>query len=1005
MQLPLATDRDAAFLTAYSALNAKQRQAVDAIEGPVMVIAGPGTGKTQILTLRIANILRQTDTTPESILALTFTNAGARAMRTRLARFIGPLSYRVPIFTFHSFAEHLIKRFPEAYPTIIGGVAATDLEIVELIEEILVDPQFTVLRPSGRPDYYVSDIRSAISDLKKESYTSRDFSRFLAKQEEQLNEIPRYHEKGAHKGKERGEYRDALKYFERGRELLAVYQRYEALMHERGRYDYDDMVLTTVAALHGNEDMRLSVQETYQYVLADEHQDVSGSQNRILELITSFHERPNLFVVGDEKQAIYRFQGASLENFLHFERAYPAATLIALTQNYRSSQVILDIAGERIATDDVALSKLRVPLVSMTNEAADLSHRHFAHQAFEEAALVTTVRKLVAEGISPGEIAVMVRTNRQVESWSRVLRSAGVTVQASADSDILNEPLARMLLALIRAVVSPLDEGALAALLHEPLFSLTAPDVWRVLAARRYDTPLTVLLQEPERIPSLPPETIARLKELALVLETARHRLTFEAPQRVVAFLVEESGLLKAALAHDPLVSSRIIRRLYDEFEAQALRSPQRSLRDHLVAFERRAAHRLPLSAPIVPSGEAAVLVTTVHKAKGLEYEVVLMPELTDATWSGSVRSSSFRLPGGAGVAEDAAAYDDEVRLFYVALTRAKRRLYISSSAVGSDGRERSPARVLSELTHPALTTVMVSPTDAPHEAPVAALAMSAVSPVSVGWLTATLREHGLSATALNNYLASPWNYLYRSVLRIPEPKSLDLQFGTTMHAVIDAAVSTLKGGTDTLSLSSAKTILERELGRLPISRDEFVRLHGRALTALAGYLPHLEHGVVGVEHRTEASFTALLPTGVAALPELTLTGKLDRLDFDASGTLIRVTDYKTGKVKTRGQIEGTTKDGDGNYKRQLTFYALLLSLQADERYHCSSMVISFVEPTPRGDIKEELFLITDDEIAALRKEILRVVDEIVSGRSLQAPCDPEKSNYCDLVTQLTLRP
>ncbi len=194
------------FLDAYHRLNNAQKEAVDTIEGPVMVIAGPGTGKTQILTLRIANILKQTDVRPENILALTFTESGAKAMRERLASYIGSPAYRVGIFTFHEFAGRLIRQYPDAYTRAVGGRPITDLEKVTLIESIIETPTIKLLRPSGSPEYYVKPIMSAISLMKREYITPDAFLEIIEEQEKNLAGVQKIHEKGAHKGKVRGEY-------------------------------------------------------------------------------------------------------------------------------------------------------------------------------------------------------------------------------------------------------------------------------------------------------------------------------------------------------------------------------------------------------------------------------------------------------------------------------------------------------------------------------------------------------------------------------------------------------------------------------------------------------------------------------------------------------------------------------------------------------------------------------------------------------------------------------
>lgn len=988
------------FSEAYNRLNGPQQQAVDAIDGPVMVIAGPGTGKTQVLTLRIANILLKTDTPPESVLALTFTNAGAHAMRARLRSFIGTTAQKVSIYTFHGFAEKLIKKFPEAYPKIIGGQAVTDVETFTIIEELLSDPVFTVLRPAGRPDYYVRDIISALGDLKKEGFGPDAFASFVSEQEVALTNIERVHQKGAHKGKVRGEYLEAEKKVSRNKELLLIYRRYEAALRSAQLYDYNDMVFLTVRALTENEEMRLRVQEEYQYILADEHQDVNGSQNRILEIIASYHDNPNVFVVGDEKQAIYRFQGASLENFLHFQTLYPRAAVISLVDNYRSSQAILDIAQKLVETEDSDLAALRVPLVAATDEEALISYTEFAHQAIEDAWLVSEVKKYLEKGVPATEIAVIVRKNRQVEYYTTLLRGQGIAVAPSADSDMLTHPLTRSVLLLLEAVAKPTDEVVLAQLLHEAYWDFAPGDLLRVLKARTYAVPLAVILAEPElSVPTL--VDAGKVGAVRTILEEARTRALTEAPQRVLAYLLSASGLLATVMASDPQEGGRVVRRIYDEVEASVERDQSLSVLGVVQLFRQRMAHGLPLTAPLIAEAGNAVPVMTAHKSKGLEFSVVLLPDASDVVWDGGGRSNTFVLPVGIGtVLPKSLVAEDDIRLFYVALTRAKRTLLFSTAVTGGDGRLRGPSAGLQVLGLLPGAVEALEPASALPETPTHLLGLEPARtvPVTTAMLRDSLLTYGLSATSLNNYLKSPWNYLYRNVLRIPEPKAFSLQYGTALHAVIDACVHERSLSGKFPAVNEMMSLLSHSLGNMPLSVEEFTRMHERGLNTLAAYIPQIP---VASRQETEVSLSATLLTGIEDFPEVTLTGKLDRLDFESDGRVSLVTDYKTGKPRTRGQIEGSTKDSEGEYKRQLVFYALLLSLQDDSRYYCRDMCLSFVEPTAKGEIKEEQFTITTDEMAELRSDIIRVVAEIASGTCLQAVCDPERSDYCDLVAKL----
>jgi len=990
-----------AFNEAYAALNPAQKRAVDTIEGPVMVIAGPGTGKTQVLALRIAKILLETQMDPSNILALTFTDAGVKAMRERLHKYIGTQAYQVSIYTFHSFAERLIRDYPDAYLRVIGGRPASDLDKVSLVEAILSDGNFKLLRPLGDPSYYVSPIIRILGVLKKEYITPDIFVEIIERQEKELLAIEKVHQKGAHTGKVRSEYTKKEKTIAKNRELLRVYRAYEALLNQKRLYDFEDMIVETVKALEHNEDMLRDLQETYQYVLADEHQDVNGSQNRILELLCNFHTRPNIFVVGDEKQAIYRFQGASLENFLYFEDVFTDTQKIDLTLNYRSGQQILDAAHSLIAVDDGPLAALRLPLVAEKVESSEVERREFSHQAVEDSWVIGEVESLLDRGTLPEEIAIIVRTNKEVEQFAALLRKEGIAVEASADGDILDHPITHAILNLIDATVSSHNEKALFALLHGSYWGITTNDVIKIVSARSYGNSLHSILSDESKLQELKVEHLNAAMNIVATLEEARSKESLEAPERILEFLLQKSGFLDHAITHDPIEAGRVIRRIYDEVQGMTLESKAATLKQVHAVFELHKKHRLPLNAPYISTHSNAVRVMTAHKSKGLEFTAVFVPHAVDTLWGGSVKRNYFDIPLTQHV--NTALFDpidDERRLFYVALTRTKRQLYLSCAETNTEGKVLVASRLLESLEKKYVKRKETRAEENGFD-PLDHLKKGA-TPVSVDaeLFKTHLEKKGLSATALNNYLRSPWDYVYRNVLRIPEVQALSMQFGTAIHGVMEYLSFAYASTQKMPSITQLKAHLEKELLKLPITATEFTQLHEKGLEVLVGYTQHIAQAMPA-ESKVEFALQVSLQTGLENFPEVSLTGKIDRLDFDGKGNVILVVDYKTGKYKTRNEIEGKTKNSNGDYKRQLTFYALLLSLYDKEGYACKKGMLTFVEPDAKGVIHEEFFEISEEEIDVLKNEIIRVTQEITTGSFLTTPCDPSVSNYCTLAAHL----
>ena len=434
------------FLESYKRLNPEQKKAVDTIEGPVMVIAGPGTGKTEVLTMRIANIIDKTDTPPEAILALTFTESGVASMRKRLAELIGTAAYRATIETFHGFANMAIKNYPDKFPEIIGSTSITDIDQVRILRYIIDATQLKALKPFGDRYYYLWHVLRAITELKQQGISPEEFKKIILKEKEDFECIDNlYYESGAHKGKMKGKYADSQKHIERNGEVTVIYEKYQAALRAGKQYDYSDMIMYAMLALKNDEDFRLTLQESYLYFLVDEHQDTNDAQNKIIELLASFHKNPNLFVVGDEKQAIFRFQGASIANFFHFKKLYKDITLIPLLNNYRSTQTILD-AAQVVSPRDIPLKakagKPEFPIQLATLSSMEVEYFSIAQK----------IKELLGKKAAPEEIAVLYRENRDAIPLARMLEKQNISFNIESDQDVLGDEDISKILRILRAV-------------------------------------------------------------------------------------------------------------------------------------------------------------------------------------------------------------------------------------------------------------------------------------------------------------------------------------------------------------------------------------------------------------------------------------------------------------------------------------------------------------------------------------------------------------------------
>lgn len=301
-----------AFQKNYERLNEAQKKAVDTIYGPVSVIAGPGTGKTQLLTLRIANILDKVDTTPDSILALTFTEAGVVAMRDRLRSFIGSDAYRVTIATFHGFCNDLILEHPEKFQFARDLIMLEDLEKNRLVGKLYLDGTWKHLYNRHNPEIHLGATIRIVSTLKREGISPEDLEKRIDKAISELDDDPDLHYSRKYKDKMPGDrkpkYEEAKERLLGQKELAEVYRQYEKTLKEKGYYDYDDMIRMVVEKMDTDPNFLAMLQEQYQFVMVDEYQDTNGLQNTIVTKLLEHTDQPNILVVGDDEQSIYRFQ-------------------------------------------------------------------------------------------------------------------------------------------------------------------------------------------------------------------------------------------------------------------------------------------------------------------------------------------------------------------------------------------------------------------------------------------------------------------------------------------------------------------------------------------------------------------------------------------------------------------------------------------------------------------------------------------------------------------------
>ncbi len=984
------------FSKRYNDLNIEQKRAVDAIEGPVMVIAGPGTGKTSILTLRIANILRKTDTPANGILALTFTESGVHSMRRKLVEYLGSQAYRVHIYTFHGFAQEIISRYPEYFPRIIGGVIVSDSERYRILEEALFEGDYEIIRPFGKPSLYVRKALSAIQDLKRDGVSPEEFLSLLKEEEgEILSRDDLKHDKGRFKGNMKREYVDLLRNNAKNRELVALFAEYEKSLAKNNFYDYEDMLLELVRALKENSDLLLSLQEEYLYILADEHQDANNSQNAILELISDYRDTRNLFIVGDEKQAIYRFQGASLENFLYFQNKYPDAQVIFLDSNYRSTQNILDASHKLMVTDGSDI-KLRPRLNSSRKvfENRPITLISFTTIEDEMEGIAENIKQTIESGVPAEEIAVLVRTNAETSLVGRALQGFSVQHTIFADDNVLKDPDIAKLLILFRAVVHPEEDVLIGKILFIDFLGLNPIDAVKInrTASERRVSPLD-LLSVDGLIPGL--NNPVAVKNLLSLFTNWMVRANNESVIDSFISIVSDTKFQEYLLnKQESIEKVEKLSKLYDEVKSFLTTHKDASLLDFMDSIDTLLRHGGVISFSRRILGARGVAVMTAHKSKGLEWQKVYIVNAGDKVWGNRRSIGGFKLPPPLG-SEDNEGNEDERRLFYVALTRAKEHVVISFSNIDANGKDRLVSQFVEDLPNDLLEKIegnVFGGGDRLNRAQIEK--KSDIRTIfDKEYLKEIFLDQGLNATALNNYFECPWKYFFKNLVRLPDVPAPYLHFGNATHSALKALADARREGRKFTEKDFVKVFREDLTGR-PISKRDLAE----AIKKGNKYLPVYFKERISNWHND--AFTEYPIVGVSILIEnninILLRGRLDKLEL-LGGNMVNVVDYKTGGYKTRNEILGQTRNSDGNIKRQLDFYRLLLELHDGGKYEMIKGTIDFIEPDEKGKIHTEVFEMNHNDAENVKKEVERIATEIINFSFWDKECADAKCDFCNL--------
>lgn len=1014
----------------YDKLNPSQKKAVDITDGALLILAGPGTGKTELLSVRAANIIRQEKARPENILILTYTNAAAKAMKERLIKILGSSGYDIETGTFHSFANSIILESEEAANYIQDKVQLEEIEQVRLLEYIFdntegIDP----IRPFRAPYFYRKSIQGKISELKKDGITPKDFANYI----KTVKPDSVYLED---------------KHIPRLKALAQVYKLYEEykngknedIFDERGRYDYDDMIIFALEAVKAEKELKRMLHSQYTHIMVDEFQDTNGAQmNLLFELINP--KEANLCCVGDDDQSIYRFQGASVGNFRIFKERFPGCRMISLNDNYRSSDEIIELADKIIKhlpeNERVAVKKLNskksykdktIEFHEFTTEAEELLF--IADKVKELKGVIEKAGELTPEEASPAynNIAILVRKRDHILKLIDTFLRAGIPYATDKETDISSEKRVQQMidalkLAHMSSTVELSEKDAVFyRVITSDYFRIRLNDILRfinyVMGKRRRLKEKGVLpnitlfsefmfafaTDDKSKRPT-PEQALSSKIAKELKLEDAHsiHLAVWaiqvlmgsaeaEPVHAVLMRYVKNAGIYKYILEEydkDRIARIRELRALSSFIRMvneTNLRNPGMRLADFIDELETKKEHGMGLAGSLVTETQEGVRIFTAHGSKGLEFHTIILPFcIENKNWPVKPRGDLLPFPPEIFRAKERVkdklmirqlSYYDEIRLFYVASTRAKSHLIYtatpSESAISS-----------SYLANIGLYSVRSeSQMNSEEDIMVRSLELTDTKDPFIGTeavLADLVSNITLNPTSLNNYINCKRKFLYDNLLMLPSEKKLGLTFGNCVHKALEDTYRYLIGKGRFPAFRFFKEAFEREL-----------IYQGVEHSIKKGCLRQVDTLKEWFERESKAP---IVPIGlenklkIMLDEDLVFTGKYDKTEIlDEKKKLVRVVDYKTGspdghiKDIVSGSKDLSSDECDG-YFRQLVAYKLLFDKQKlqNKGFKVSHGMLVFVEPAKKSVIKYGLkkgeFInrtieITDNMVSELEEAI-----------------------------------
>lgn len=1007
-------------------LNPSQQEAVNTIDGPVLVIAGPGTGKTQVLSYRIANILSKTDASAPNILCLTFTDSGVNAMRNRLLSLIGNEALYVKIFTFHSFCNDIIQSNPEKFTFRKELRQLDDINKIKIIREVIdsvVEQGYKRLTTFGDPYYYQRSILENIQTLKREGKSPKELKDICQKRIEELESNPELNKRT---GKPIGKWLDEVERYYKSLELSYIYDQYSEKLLQEGFYDYDDMILFVIEKLKNDDALLASLQEKYLYILVDEYQDTNGAQNEILKILGSFDTRPNIFAVGDDDQAIFRFQGANVENLLFFKNQFEDVKTLSITTNYRSSQTVLDVSSKLIDNNQARLNKL-IPNLNKNLKAGLNIPNHpveifeFTNQEGENKFIIEKIKELSVNGVRYDDIAIFYKEHADGQDIALDLVNNNIPVKLAAGKNSLDQIPVIQLVNILRAIsyTDKERDQIIFNIIFYPYFKISRLNCFKLtrVANQKRISILELMLDKEELVKN-------KIDEEDKIYNLANNLLDLKGDSVDLVFtnflkkVMDSLGFLTHYFSSGNIEHINSIQSFFEYVESLNKNNRELKLNEFLNDLTLLRENGISISESQIVVKKDGVNLMTAHKSKGLEFKHVFIIKCVDKKWGNKRSTSLITLPSeiynlSGEVDTESIKMDkleDERRLFFVALTRAKEKLYISYAKEYPDGngiKVTAPSIFINEIDKN-LSDVSANIENVfDQDYSLNNLKYNPFTPYSVTeeeYIEHILSDYAISVSALNKYIRCPLLFKFEELFKAPQLKNNSLTMGTAIHFALEQyarqQIKGVKQGLD-FALQMFKFSLDKEI----LDSTDYKKIDDDGKEILTNYFNYY-NGNFDTPADVEYSFynKGATLTFDDNTPSIKLNGKIDRIEWINKENLeVRVVDYKTSKPQSVKEIMGENKNASGDTFRQLVFYKLIADLDKDFKpfgslssYKVLETQVNYLKPTDKGEYKKVSFNISEEQkndLAILIKDVITRIRNLEFGSKEYPLC--KECDYC----------